>query len=72
MFASAAVWRHKTKQIRPAVTTNNCWGYEAANEMFDDGLHGDDAVNDGVWGAWVTCHRPTGRHEGKRTPPLVG
>src|SRR5689334_14179611 len=32
-----------------------CWGWDAGNEMFDDGLHGDGDANDGVFGAWVTC-----------------
>ena len=28
--------------------TDNCFGYDAGSEMFDDGLHDDGAANDGV------------------------
>jgi len=42
-----------------------CWGWDAGNEMFDDGLHGDGAASDGVYGAYVTCDQPAGRLEWK-------
>ncbi len=38
-----------------------CWGWDGANEMFDDGLHGDDAPNDGIFGAYVPCTEPAGK-----------
>jgi hypothetical protein len=41
------------------------WSFDAGNELFDDGLHGDGAGNDGVYGAWVTSDQPPGRHEFK-------
>ena len=49
--------------------TDNCWGYDAGNEMFDDGLHDDGAANDGVYGAWVTCDQAAGRREWKIALP---
>lgn len=44
---------------------DNCWGWDAGNEMFDDGLHGDGAAGDGIYGAYVTCDQPAGRLEWK-------
>lgn len=44
---------------------DNCWGWDAGNEMFDDGLHGDGAAGDGVYGAYVTCDQAAGRLEWK-------
>lgn len=32
-----------------------CWAADAGNELFDDGLHGDGAAEDGVYGALVTA-----------------
>ena len=40
-------------------------GYDAGNELFDDGLHGDGAVGDGVFGAFVTVDQDPGPHEWK-------
>lgn len=42
-----------------------CWGWHPGNEMFDDGLHGDGAAGDGVYGAWVVATEPAGRREFK-------
>jgi len=42
-----------------------CWGWEAANEMFDDGLHADSLAGDGIYGAFVRCTGPAGRYEWK-------
>jgi len=44
---------------------DNCWGWDAGNEMFDDGLHGDGFASDGVYGAYVACDQPAGRLEWK-------
>lgn len=41
------------------------WGFDAGNELFDDGLHGDGAANDGVYGAFVTADQNDGPHEWK-------
>ena len=49
--------------------TDDCWGYDAGNEMFDDGLHDDGAANDGIWGASVVSDQPAGRHEWKIALP---
>ena len=42
-----------------------CWGYDAGNQMFDDGLHGDGVAGDGIYGAYIACDQPPGRHEWK-------
>jgi hypothetical protein len=41
------------------------WGYDAGNELFDDGNHGDGAAGDGVFGAFVTPDQDVGPHEWK-------
>ena len=41
------------------------WGYDAGNELFDDGNHGDGAAGDGVYGAYVTADQEPGPHEWK-------
>lgn len=40
--------------------TGETWGCDAGNEMFDDGLHGDGAAGDGVYGADVTADQGPG------------
>jgi hypothetical protein len=45
--------------------TGAAWGYDAGNEMFDDGLHGDGAAGDGVYGVYVTADQAPGVHEWK-------
>jgi hypothetical protein len=40
------------------------WSFVAENEMFDDGLHGDGAASDGLFGADVVSDQ-TGRQEFK-------
>jgi hypothetical protein len=44
---------------------NTCWGWDAGNELFDDGLHGDGIAGDGIHGAYVTCDQPAGRLQWK-------
>jgi hypothetical protein len=44
---------------------STCWGWDAGNEMFDDGLHNDGQANDGVHGADIVCTEPAGRLEFK-------
>ncbi len=41
------------------------WGYDAGNELFDDGNHGDGAADDGVYGVYVTADQEPGPHEWK-------
>jgi hypothetical protein len=41
------------------------WSCDAGNELFDDGLHGDGAARDGVYGADVTADQGLGGHEWK-------
>lgn len=41
------------------------WCFDANNEMFDDGLHGDGAAADGVFGVFVPSNQAAGRHEFK-------
>ncbi len=43
----------------------SCWGWDGANEMFDDGLHDDGLAGDGVYGASVPVTAAAGRHEFK-------
>lgn len=38
------------------------WGFDAGNQLFDDGLHGDGAAGDGVYGAYVVSDQPAGLH----------
>ena len=45
--------------------TGEIWGTDAGNELFDDGLHGDGAAGDGVYGAVVTADQEPGPHEWK-------
>jgi hypothetical protein len=42
-----------------------CWGWESTNELFDDGLHGDGAAGDGIYGADIACTGGAGRYEFK-------
>jgi hypothetical protein len=48
---------------------STCWGWDAGNEMFDDGLHGDGFAGDGVFGADIVSTEPAGRHEWKVALP---
>ena len=45
--------------------TGEIWGTDAGNELFDDGLHGDGAAGDGIFGAFVTADQDVGPHEWK-------
>jgi hypothetical protein len=36
------------------------WQYDAGNELFDDGEHGDGAAGDGVYGVYVISDQPAG------------
>jgi hypothetical protein len=44
---------------------DSCWGYGDELQLFDDGMHGDEAAGDGVYGCWVTCNRSAGMQEFK-------
>jgi hypothetical protein len=41
------------------------WDCDAGNELFDDGLHGDGAAGDGIFGCYVVADQPAGYHEWK-------
>lgn len=41
------------------------WCFDANNEMFDDGLHGDGAAGDGIFGVYVPSNQAVGKHEFK-------
>jgi hypothetical protein len=41
------------------------WDVDAGNELFDDGLHGDEAGGDGIYGAYVVTDQFPGQHEFK-------
>lgn len=41
------------------------WDFDAGNELFDDGNHGDGAAGDGIYGAFVTADQNDGPHEWK-------
>ena len=49
----------------PGSGTDGTWGYSAAQQLFDDGLHGDGAANDGVYGVDIATNTATGYHEFK-------
>lgn len=42
-----------------------CWNYDLGNELFDDGLHGDGAASDGLFGGTAVSDQAGGRHEYK-------
>jgi hypothetical protein len=48
----------------PGSAADGTWGYTPAQQLFDDGLHGDGAAGDGVYGVDVPCVSP-GYHEFK-------
>ena len=41
---------------------STCQSPNAANQFYDDGLHGDGAAGDGIWGAIITVDQPAGRY----------
>ncbi len=41
------------------------WGFDAGNQLYDDGLHGDGAAGDGIYAATITSDQPPGLHEFK-------
>jgi hypothetical protein len=45
--------------------TAGTWGYEAATQLWDDGLHGDGAAGDNVYGVDVVSDQPAGAYEFK-------
>ncbi len=45
--------------------TTGIWGFDSGNQLHDDGLHGDDAAGDGIFGAFVVTDQPPGQHEFK-------
>jgi len=49
----------------PGSAADGTWGYTPAQQLYDDGLHGDGAANDGVYGAWVVTNTLPGYHEFK-------
>jgi len=38
------------------------WSFDAGNQLYDDGLHGDGAAGDGVYAGDVTSDQPAGVH----------
>ena len=44
---------------------DSCYGYGPGLMLYDDGLHGDGAAGDGVYGCWVTCNQPAGLNQFK-------
>ncbi|MAF26877.1 MAG: hypothetical protein QF819_00205 [Gemmatimonadota bacterium] len=42
-----------------------CWGADGGNELFDDGLHGDGAAGDGVYGCDTSPDQNPGRYDFK-------
>ena len=49
--------------------TAGVWGVDQGNQLFDDGLHGDGAANDGVYGAYVISDQPAGVYGFKLANP---
>jgi hypothetical protein len=45
--------------------SSGTWNFDAGNQLFDDGLHGDGAAGDGVYGASVTADQAAGMHDFK-------
>ena len=45
--------------------TGEIWGFDSGNELFDDGLHGDEAAGDGIYGGFVIPNQEIGFHEWK-------
>jgi hypothetical protein len=45
--------------------TGETWGFDAGNQLFDDGLHGDDAAGDGIYAADVIPDQDGVFHEWK-------
>jgi hypothetical protein len=46
-------------------SSGGLWGYVPELQLWDDGLHGDGAANDGVYGVDVVCNTSPGYHEFK-------
>jgi hypothetical protein len=49
----------------PGSNPDGTWGYSPEQQMFDDGLHGDGAANDGVYGVDIACSFAWGLFEFK-------
>ena len=47
----------------PGSGTDGTWGYSPAQQLYDDGLLGDGAANDGVYGVDIATNTATGYHE---------
>ena len=49
-----------SESLSAVTASDSCWGYGTQVMLYDDGLHGDGAAGDSVYGGWVTCNQSAG------------